>query len=951
MTENPIEMSLVNNRKCVLKRNHVDNQLVDYKTVMEHVDKFADTYISQCNDSTYANENYRKCINILEAVKNINESKYNKLKNTFCNYVIPHITDLDDLQFRLEESGQLYDSNMISIVENYKVADRILKNYDKINNRFDIDHIFATNGVFESCYIVADKINSYDMSLNNKISIALETCMYGLYKKGAKYTRKEVLENVTEYFLSVNNTLSDLDMKKIQKSICNTKLVSSLDCSDLKFLSEDCNYYSLLMEKVSEEKIEKEVNDIIKQMMKAKSKKEAHTLINKVASIIIGSYIAIETISMVSLIALLDAVIVLAYLVGLAPAILLKSLIDKIDKLFIKEKNNANKEEQKELEERLNKVMKQIKYIDTNKIHEYTLYEDNYIIESEDFADSNDVKKALKAYKVDQCKDVSKLKRIITRFYAKTPEQVIDETPNLLAWIRMAFVFSTVQFSPIITIPLFLVDQFISIGLQRKEAERMVKIFTKERDKAERRSYSVENSEKIDKYIKCLDKCIYNLERYRDSQYSEKEIEKRDELEECTSILEYQVSLSDINSDLKNIRKSVKDIEKSISGNSNLYIKEDILNEFYNSSPIEFINENGFLEIPIAENKDYGVASVYADRLSSVNKDYTALVEYTDDAYEIHLVNKNHINLNESEQEKYDNCIPYDIRKQLNNITTIAGNIDYINSLNPMGINKEIKENFNALMECPELTCRYVRNSKNIVDLKEFYSLLEDYEKDHYNDFIKSTEINFAKKILSEELLELDPSSELLMEAQSILGIRNIINEGINTTNIKTACLNMKKKIVNLSAKEKQLSQNLDAQAEVFSRNVQKAMIANKRESIIKGSVIPSFSKIIKTSLVAGGAFLINPVVAVIGCMGALAVSKKLTRRERKAILDEIEVELKVVERQISKAESDGNMKEYRHYLTAQRKLEREKMRIIYSLGPDKQVPSTVLAHLDKDDD
>ena len=85
--------------------------------------------------------------------------------------------------------------------------------------------------------------------------------------------------------------------------------------------------------------------------------------------------------------------------------------------------------------------------------------------------------------------------------------------------------------------------------------------------------------------------------------------------------------------------------------------------------------------------------------------------------------------------------------------------------------------------------------------------------------------------------------------------------------------------------------------------------------------------------------------------MGALAVSKKLTRRERKAILDEIEVELKVVEKQISKAESDGNMKEYRHYLTAQRKLEREKMRIIYSLGPDKQVPSTVLAHLDKDDD
>ena len=53
---------------------------------------------------------------------------------------------------------------------------------------------------------------------------------------------------------------------------------------------------------------------------------------------------------------------------------------------------------------------------------------------------------------------------------------------------------------------------------------------------------------------------------------------------------------------------------------------------------------------------------------------------------------------------------------------------------------------------------------------------------------------------------------------------------------------------------------------------------------------------------------------------------------------------------EISKAENEDDMKNYRHLLAYQRKLEREKMRIQYKLGPRKQVPSTALAHVDKDD-
>ena len=960
MVDNPISMSLVYKRKISPKISH-NRTIVEYSNVMKTINSntrtampLTESYISACNDHNYANENYDKCINILEAVKETdNISQYNKLENIFINNVLPHIEDLSSLKYRVQESGSL-DNNIVSIIEEYQIADRILGNYEKINKKSFIDYIFRENkDIMDKCYEVSDIVNNYDMSINNKIAIALETCIYGFYKAGIKYEAGEVLNHITDYFLSINNTLSDLDMSKIQKTIKDTKLVSSLDCKDITFLKEDYNYYESILEEVSKNETNKEVKVLIIELKKLKDKQQARSLINKVCTLIIASYITIETIAFTSVVALINAVLVSAYVVGLSPAILLKKIIDKID-------DSVSKFD-KEQKARADKVKKAIqKKIDSKKSIKESWIEDMieldkriFITESEDFADSEDVKKAIAKYKADQNKDLSKFKKIITHFYAKTPAQVIDETPNILAWIRLAFVFSTAAYNPIITVPIFIVDQFIAMRFKRKEAERMVKIFNKERDKAENKSYTVVNSEKIDKYIKCLDKCIYKLEDYRDNLYSEKELERREELEECTSIIDYQVTLEDITRNIRNIKSDIRKVAHEASGNINIDIADTHLLNFLSEdcNILEYINEDGFLEVTLGTVNDYSFAESYTDRLSSTLKDYIPIIEYTDYGYEIHLLNRNHIILTEFEQYKYENCIPDELRKQFDNVSTICGNVDYLNSLNPMGINKEIRENFDTLMKCPELTCRYVRNSKDIVDIKEFYHLLEMYQSNlSKNEYAKNTEINFAKELLYKEFLGIDPATDILIEAQSIQGLRNIITEGINTANIKTACLNMKKKVVNLSAKEKQLSNTIDAQANVLSRKAKEALVSNRREAIIKGSIIPSFSKLIKSGLVAGATYAVAPTVAVIGVIGALACSKVLTVRERRALLDEIDIELKVVEKQISKAENEDDMKNYRHLLAYQRKLEREKMRIQYKLGPRKQVPSTALAHVDKDD-
>lgn len=117
-------------------------------------------------------------------------------------------------------------------------------------------------------------------------------------------------------------------------------------------------------------------------------------------------------------------------------------------------------------------------------------------------------------------------------------------------------------------------------------------------------------------------------------------------------------------------------------------------------------------------------------------------------------------------------------------------------------------------------------------------------------------------------------------------------------------------------------------------RNVENALTNDRREAIIKGSLIPSFSKCIKTAI-AGAAIsaIASPACAVIALMGALASSRYLNNRERMLLLDEIEVELKVVDKELQMAESEGDMAKYRKLLTYQKKLKKEDFKLRYNVS------------------
>ena len=97
-------------------------------------------------------------------------------------------------------------------------------------------------------------------------------------------------------------------------------------------------------------------------------------------------------------------------------------------------------------------------------------------------------------------------------------------------------------------------------------------------------------------------------------------------------------------------------------------------------------------------------------------------------------------------------------------------------------------------------------------------------------------------------------------------------------------------------------------------------------------SCIKSIIAISGTTLV--GSFFSAPYVGILTAVGIFAVNKKLNDRERLLIYDEIDTELKVVDKEIEMALQDGDTKKYRFLLNYQKKLNREKTRIKYHTTP-----------------
>ena len=843
MLDSFITMPRVYNRKMRLETcfrgQRPNKDKIAYRLVKENLNVNTLTnFITETFQNKYSvNEYFNEILNMIEQVDASETQKENLVKWVKTNY-IPYLTSeaVDSANRFVSVHGMIPASDTIeTVLRDLSVMDRILKNDKALRNRFDLDKIIQNNSSGDVEDIVkelCELIDTYTLSREAKLNIALENIQYSLYKNGIRDVDHEKLVSaITEYFLTNTPVITDEEYRGIKKVLRNNCTISESCMNTIGYIFENSHItFAKRIDELAAKCEDPEVKAIIITSKKISNEKMAATYITKALGK--SNMISTEPSDRKNLMISIHSI----PLMGKVS----KSFVLSQVKLAEMKLAKQNEEEDKEFIS----IMKTL-YDDAESLVENaevleayapikedefgSLYKDPTLLdflESQDFADSKDIKKVLDDFKADQDKSLSRFKRCMNRIYTKSPENIIDETPHILSAIRVTFIvgsFAIPVIGPVLAVVLYFVDKLISMGINDNQSKKLITRLKDERklvkEKIEK-AKDADEKKRLEEYEACLKKCIEKVQSYRDNEFGEED---------------------DDADDLNDTDDFGGDDDLDFSFEAKLCLKMDVLN------------------------------TIMEARQSISEEDIHSLVETC-------LKNK---------------CFPelVELMNEASDVFDIPGIISYYKPKKYISL---------GIHESSNLTAGEDRFKK----LPVFTDEDSIYPSHYYTECLAIQEIN------------------------------NLIamNEKVNLNTLKLAIQNFKKKAKDLSTKEKSMWQSLDATMSGFMKAIEKSMTSDRREAIIKGSIIPSFSKCIKIGLTVAGATFINPIFGLITALGIYGTSKKLNDRERQLIFDEIETELKVVDKQIQMADNDGDMKQYRFLLQYQKKLERERQRIKYGL-------------------
>ena len=206
---------------------------------------------------------YTVCENIVPKVRDANQMQYfikrklanvktkistkinNKIENLYdaVQNSMPQTPKSDAASQQQTATSEAINMSIDKIIEssnNIIKYDRIINNYNKLCKRFNIDR-FTQESVFypsmvgdwvlEFCKLV----DTYNIPTKAKYNICLESALYALDKNGVPYIKKDIINNITNYFLAFNNEdwkIFDI----IIKSIKSTSFYIDKDTEDLDFI-------------------------------------------------------------------------------------------------------------------------------------------------------------------------------------------------------------------------------------------------------------------------------------------------------------------------------------------------------------------------------------------------------------------------------------------------------------------------------------------------------------------------------------------------------------------------------------------------------------------------------------------------------------------------------------------------------------------------------------------
>lgn len=1018
-------------------------------------------FIRSCSSNNKnANRYLKECVSILN--ETIDKPYNSKIADSINSEIIPKCKDLDMVESCLQDVKNPEDKSMfLETVESLRHCDRVLENYNRISSRFNMDSYkssLAFAGGFgspnkelfkEAGYDIASLLDTYDMPLRKKFAVAVETSLYLNHMQGGANNNPDVIEGITEYYMLNNPVITDKDYDSIINTLESNVFLEAYDVSKVSYMFNNNNISfrdRLLAEAGKNTSITMEYRNIIEKIATCKSVSVAKGLIKAAFTLIISTFVIAGTVSFTTVLSLLCAIYSLILTIALSPAVVVNCINQELKNAEQTMKAYSNGEN-KEVVKRYNKVYKFTRDISDSISNGDALVEaadlfekiipdsgvdapvlkkqidDDFafmsvndicstVMESNKFADSEDVKDLLDKYKAEQKKSVPGFKRVLNKIFTRKPEHIIDDVPNILSAIRTFFILSTgiiPVIGPAIALVGFCVDKFVEFSLKREEAEKVVNYFKSEKAECEKKYDKMKDGDKKDdlgEYIECLDKAIDKLEEYRDKLYTDEELEKMDELEESTINFYNKIDIDTfIDSYMPSLAASVSRAVQIIRNEvirkcSNICVYDEyeaagvpISSAVTKITPQEMLSfyttPEGIMDIPLGKliectsdpvkNTGESIYAMAIDICSEANK-------YIDKNYTLtcyHVGGKVIISINcfkciavDYIEDHVDNSITETASQLMGEVLVAEQFINETCELEPDTILSDLTTCIDVIKDEDILDLCHIINTAHLYT-DEFIDYLKDYRNsslipgsqediatakavdtmidnvstDNADDYSQLSQLDYLATLEATELLRaiteeakkvkesgkkkkdgpgiIDKAKEAIKKKQK----ENASKEKVPiTTTAKLAAKSVENKAKDVSTKEKEVSRTIDAYAGSLNRSIKEALTSKRRESIIKGSIIPSFSQLIKAAIGIGAvAKIFSPAAAAITAVGALAVSKHLTKKERGILLEEIDVELQVVEKQIEKCEDDP--KRYKQLLMYQRKLQRESQRIRYAIS------------------
>ena len=169
----------------------------NFKNICESLDKW---YL-------YSNNNQKNLNQMLKLYTHVNENGTLREIEIAADIVTRNIISIPGYIAAVPQLKAMDNTeNILEAVEEASICDKVVKNYADLSKRFNVNHYIQENCKdLESCiHGLCSFIDTYNIGINTKYRIALEETLYGFNKNGVRCSQKNIVENVTDYFLMTN---------------------------------------------------------------------------------------------------------------------------------------------------------------------------------------------------------------------------------------------------------------------------------------------------------------------------------------------------------------------------------------------------------------------------------------------------------------------------------------------------------------------------------------------------------------------------------------------------------------------------------------------------------------------------------------------------------------------------------------------------------------------------